>query len=156
MSNPTTIQLKGNVELCDDASTALTIKKPITPSYTYPPSTNTMIGFQTKPTITWSTSAFSSIATSVSLPIGNYMIMYTVTLTGTFVPNFLYLGGSVFSTVLDQWRTPFVASVVSSGYTMINGGLPFYNEAERTISLIVYEANAYTLVNGQFIIMRLS
>jgi hypothetical protein len=134
-------------------SNNITINRPLTPAYTYPITTSTQIGYSVSPTVTWTTSAFTAVATSPTLPIGNYSMTFSITTSGVFIPNFIYFSSSgTPPTELLNYRTPFV----DAGRPTVQGSLTFCNTVARTISLVNYNANAQTLSDGFWNIIRIS
>jgi len=131
----------------------INVNTPLTVGYTtYPITTNTQIGYTISPGITWSQSGYTAIATSASLPIGNYLWTFSITLNGTFIPNFIYFCSNVYSTELDSYRVPFV----DTGRPTLSGSYTFCNTVARTVSLVNYNPNAQTIVSGFWNIIRLS
>jgi hypothetical protein len=135
-------------------SNSITINRPLTPAYTYPITTSTQIGYSVSPTVTWTTSAFTAVATSPTLPIGNYSMTFSITTNGVFIPNFIYFSTNEPTppTQLLNYRTPFV----DTGRPTIQGSLTFCNTVARTISLVNYNANAQALSDGFWNIIRIS
>jgi hypothetical protein len=134
-------------------SNSITLNRPLTPAYTYPITTNTQIGYTVSPTVTWTISAYTAVATSPTLPIGNYSMTFSITTTGVFIPNFIYFSTSGTPPVeLLDYRAPFV----DAGRPCAQGSLTFCNTVSRTISLLNYNANAQTNTSGIWNIIRIS
>lgn len=139
----------------------LTLNKSLSPAYSYPITTNTLIGHIERPTITWSASNFGSIATSSSLPIGIYTIALCITLNGTFVDNTIYVTSSVTSNELESYRIPFVkVNTVSPSVVIVwsicQGSFTFFNDVIRTISLHTFAGTPQTLNGGNGQIMSIT
>jgi hypothetical protein len=133
----------------------IAVNRPLTLGYSsYPITTSSQMGYTTSPTITWTGTQFTTIATSASLPPGNYIWTFSISLTGTFVNNFIYFGSNVFNTELDSYRTPFIDTAGS--YSICAGSYTFCNQTARTVSLTNYSTNSQTLSQGYWNIVRLS
>lgn len=121
------------------------ISTPLTPLYSYPITTTSQIGYISTPTITWSQAQNGVMATTPSLPIGLYLINWCITVNGTNISNFVYLGSSTFSGALDSFRGPFINAATNANVS--NSTLVFNSTVARTYILNNFNANTQAL-NG--------
>jgi hypothetical protein len=126
---------------------------PITPSYSYPITTNTQIGYTESPTITWFTTGLTTMATSTILPIGNYLMTFSISTNGAYTGNLVYFASNVYSTELDAYRTGWTSS---GPVNCVGGSYTFCNTVARNIQLMNLVGNTQTLAFGAWNIMRIS
>jgi hypothetical protein len=119
----------------------------------YAPSTlsvGTMIGYIFTPTVTWTNLGLTSIA-SQSITQGIYNLTCSVSCSGTYIKNFLYITGTVIPDT--EFRIPFVDS--AAGRSIACGSCVIKVNSTSTFNLVNYEVNTQALANGYCYITRI-
>ena len=120
----------------------------LTPVYSYPISSSSRLGFVTSPSFTWKYTTDATLGTSVILPAGTYTTSVCISVTGTYVPNFLYLDISLY------FRVPFIPSF--SPFIIASGTYSFTLATSKTVSLLICAANNSVYDTGDWTITRLA
>ena len=131
----------------------INVNTPLSPGYSYPITTNTQIGYTESPTITWVTTGLTTLATSTILPIGNYVMTFSISTNGAYTGNLVYFASNVFSAELDEYRMGWTAS---GPFNCVSGSYVFCNTVDRNIQLMNLIGNAQTLAFGAWNIIRIS
>jgi hypothetical protein len=131
----------------------ITVNTPLSPGYSYPITTNTQIGYTESPTITWFLTGLTTMATSTILPIGNYLMTFSISTNGPYTGNLVYFASNVVSAELDAYRTGWTSS---GPYNCVGGSYTFCNTVARNIQLMNLIGNAQTFAFGAWNIMRIS
>jgi hypothetical protein len=92
-------------------SNSITINRPLTIGYIPSALVAGQIGYTYSPTVTWTNSIDTQIA-SQSLPAGVYMVSWSVQTYGVFINNFLYISGVTLPTIYPRW--PFAPTGLSN------------------------------------------
>ena len=131
----------------------INVNTPLSPGYSYPITTNTQIGYTESPTITWATTGLTTMATSTILPIGNYVMTFSISTNGPYTGNLVYFASNVVSAELDAYRMGWTAS---GPYNCVSGSYTFCNTVDRNIQLMNLIGNAQTFAFGAWNIFRIS
>ena len=131
----------------------INVNTPLSAGYSYPITTNTQIGYTESPTITWFTTGLTTMATSTVLPIGNYVMTFSISTNGPYTGNLVYFASNVFSAELDAYRMGWTAS---GPYNCVSGSYVFCNTVARNIQLMNLIGNAQTFAFGAWNIIRIS
>jgi hypothetical protein len=146
----------GNLNLGGVGNTVnINVNRPLTINYNPSSlSTGTQIGYTFTPTVTWTTSASSSIC-SQSLTQGIYQLNFSITTTGTFVDNFIYLYNTTSPSPVPSlsYRIPFIRT--ASSYNLCSGSSIVKMTTTQTLYLANYAANSQTGSNGEVYITRI-
>ena len=147
------IVIGGAANALNLSSATINVNSPLTPTYSYPITTNTQIGYTESPTITWATTGLTTMATSTILPIGNYVMTFSISTTGPYTGNLVYFASNVTSAELDAYRTGWTSS---GPYNCVGGSYTFCNTEARNIQLMNLIGNSQTFAFGAWNIMRIS
>ena len=146
----------GNLNLGSVAnSVVINVNRPLTINYNPSVlSTGTQIGYTYTPTVSWTTSASSSIC-SQSLTQGIYQLNFSISTTGTFVDNFIYLYNTTPSSPIPSlsYRIPFIRTGAS--YNLCSGSSIVKMTTTQTLYLVNYSANSQTGSSGEVYITRI-
>ena len=136
-------------------SVVINVNRPLTLNYNPSVlSTGTQIGYTYTPTVTWTTSSSSAIC-SQSLTQGIYQLNFSISTTGTFVDNFIYLYNETTPSPIPSlsYRIPFIRSGAS--YNLCSGSSIVKMTTTKTLYLVNYSANTQTGSNGEVYITRI-
>jgi hypothetical protein len=146
----------GNLNLGGvDNTVNINVNRPMTINYNPSSlSTGTQIGYTYTPTVTWTNSSSSSIC-SQSLTQGIYQLNFSISTTGTFVDNFIYLYNTTTPSPIPSlsYRIPFIRTGAS--YNLCTGSSIVKMTSTQTLYLVNYSANSQTGSNGEVYITRI-
>jgi hypothetical protein len=132
-------------------SVVINVNRPL--SLTYKPSVTSVgtLGYVYSPTYTWRTVANQSVA-SQALPIGVYMMTFSISLTGTFTALYLYISGVVLPA--STFKFPLISTVANS---VCSGSAIIRCNTAQTFDLIVSTNNSLVgnSNNGEVNIVRI-
>ena len=130
---------------------SITLNNPLTLANQIPtPGTNLLGNKYATMTITWSATAGGVIATTPALPIGVYLMDFSISLSNTFTQNYLR-----FPVSASEVRFTFV-QISSTNPTSVCAGMKVFNSTSpTTYSLYVGLANSNTLEFGFWDVWRI-
>jgi hypothetical protein len=135
------------------SSGTINVNTPLTPNYSYPITTNTQIGYTESPTITWFLTGLTTMATSTILPVGNYLMTFSISTNGPYTGNIVYFASNVVSAELDSYRMGWTSS---GPYNCVSGSYTFCNTVARNIQLMNLIGNTQTFQFDAWNIIRIS